>query len=69
MFLEIMCRKHLKMLPAADFLVNFQCLDFVPSTYSMFLNLEKSKQDLLMGYDLQVIKFVLEIAKLYEYGL
>jgi len=57
------------MLPAADFLVNFQCLDFVPSTYSMFLNLEKSKQDLLVGYDLQVIKFVLEIAKLYEYGL
>ena len=35
----------------------------------MFPNLKKSKQDLLVGYDLQVIKFVLEIAKLYKYGL
>ena len=57
--------------PAADFFGEFQCLDCGPGSYVgfSFWTLKKVQQDLLEGHDLVVIKFVLEIAKLYKDGL
>jgi len=52
------------MLPAADFLVNFNALTVDLAHMWAFLS---EQQDLLE--DLVVIKFVLEIAKLYKDGL